>query len=283
MQKKKKSPFWVNFKSPFLARWTSQNQDLSKLFCRKWNTVRDTQTVHDMRHPLEQGESKFPDCLRWKGTLNQEVYLLGWVLNWWDTKQPLCLTPGPKFKQAAPISATIVTPLGPSLTMFLNQLDKPCALESTRLWGPSCPGGLKHQFSFAFSLGLAPLTSDNPHPRFPRWDLSPHWLPNSKHWMVLLEKKPGRLDPGFFPNLPSLPDCTWQWAMVPDESMNAGSTVLPSYAQELSPAPREKRAIRSSLLRLQKGHLSSREQALQPSLSPRKRRLQEEMDSSQGA
>lgn len=138
----------------------------------------------------------------------------------------------------------------------------------------------------ASSLGLAPLPAATLHPRSPPWNMSPHWFPSSKHWMAPAGEETWEVWSwlcwvSLYPNLPSLPNCTWQPGMLPNESMNGSHRVLPSCAP--SPAPGEKRAIPSFLLRLQKGHLSSREPALLPSLTSRKRHLWEEMDSSQGA
>lgn len=100
--------------------------------------------------------------------------------------------------------------------------------------------------------------------------MSPHWFLSAKHWMAPAGEETWEVWSwlcwvSLLPNLPSVPNCTWQPGMLPNESTNGGGTVLPSCTP--SPAPGEKRAIPSSLLSLQ-GHLSSRELASLPSFPP---------------
>jgi len=85
---------------------------------------------------------------------------------------------------------------------------------------------------------------------------------------LLLEKKPGRSDPGCAEGvcLPASPHSLTATQMLPDESMNGGGRVLPSCT--LCPAPGGKRVVPSDLLRLPNGHLSSGELASPPSLPP---------------
>lgn len=119
-----------------------------------------------------------------------------------------------------------------------------------------------------FSLGLAPIPAATPHPRPPPWDMFPRWFLHSKHGMAPAGEETCEVWSwlrwtSLFPNLCPLSNCTWKLGMLPNESTDGGSTVLPSRTQ--SPAPVERKAIPSSAQAVKWAPLLQRAAAIPPS------------------